>query len=355
MKKVAIIGTQGVPAKYGGFETLVENIIGDNCSKDIQYTVFCSSKDIPGKAKEYDGARLKYVPLHANGAHSIPYDIISMTRCICGYDAVLVLGVSGCMFMPIFKLLCRKKVIVNIDGLEHRRAKWKGWVRRYLKASEGMAVRFADTIIADNKGIQDYVKEQYHKEATLITYGGDHALVQLEPEREKEILDKYGLTSNDYAMSVCRIEPENNCHMTLEAYANSKQQLIFVGNWQRNGYSIKLKEEYSGYNNIKLLDSIYDIDELYALRKNARCYIHGHSAGGTNPSLVEAMHFGRPLLAFDVVYNRETTQGKAHYYQDTKQLQELIDNLPDNGKALQEIAKECYTWKRIAKEYEALY
>lgn len=355
MKKVAIIGTQGVPAKYGGFETLVENIIGDNCSKDTQYTVFCSSKDIPGKAKEYDGARLKYVPLHANGAHSIPYDIISMTRCICGYDAVLVLGVSGCMFMPIFKLLCRKKVIVNIDGLEHRRAKWKGWVRRYLKASEGMAVRFADTIIADNKGIQDYVKEQYHKEATLITYGGDHALVQLEPEREKEILDKYGLTSNDYAMSVCRIEPENNCHMTLEAYANSKQQLIFVGNWQRNGYSIKLKEEYSGYNNIKLLDSIYDIDELYALRKNARCYIHGHSAGGTNPSLVEAMHFGRPLLAFDVVYNRETTQGKAHYYQDTKQLQELIDNLPDNGKALQEIAKECYTWKRIAKEYEALY
>ena len=355
MKKVAIIGTQGVPAKYGGFETLVENIIGDNCSKDIQYTVFCSSKDIPGKAKEYDGARLKYVPLHANGAHSIPYDIISMTRCICGYDAVLVLGVSGCMFMPIFKLLCRKKVIVNIDGLEHRRAKWKGWVRRYLKASEGMAVRFADTIIADNKGIQDYVKEQYHKEATLITYGGDHALVQLEPEREKEILDKYGLTSNDYAMSVCRIEPENNCHMTLEAYANSKQQLIFVGNWQRNGYSIKLKEEYSGYNNIKLLDSIYDIDELYALRKNARCYIHGHSAGGTNPSLVEAMHFGRPLLAFDVVYNRETTQGKAQYYQDTKQLQELIDNLPDNGKALQEIAKECYTWKRIAKEYEALY
>ena len=253
------------------------------------------------------------------------------------------------------KLFSRSKIIVNIDGLEHRRAKWKGWVRRYLKASEGMAVRFADTIIADNKGIQDYVKEQYHKEATLITYGGDHALVQLEPEREKEILDKYGLTSNDYAMSVCRIEPENNCHMTLEAYANSKQQLIFVGNWQRNGYSIKLKEEYSGYNNIKLLDSIYDIDELYALRKNARCYIHGHSAGGTNPSLVEAMHFGRPLLAFDVVYNRETTQGKAQYYQDTKQLQELIDNLPDNGKALQEIAKECYTWKRIAKEYEALY
>lgn len=356
MKKVAIIGTQGVPAKYGGFETLVENIIGDNCSNNISYTVFCSSKDILADLKEYKGARLKYIPLHANGAHSIPYDIISMMRCIRGYDAVLILGVSGCMFLPIFKLLYRKKIIVNIDGLEHRRAKWKGWIRTFLKMSEGLAVRFANVIIADNKGIQDYVKGQYRKEAKLITYGGDHALVQLSPEREKEILEKYGLENNGYAMSVCRIEPENNCHITLEAYANSKQKLIFVGNWQRNIYSIKLKEQYSNIDNIKLLDSIYNIEELYALRKNARCYIHGHSAGGTNPSLVEAMHFGRPILAFDVVYNRETTHNKAHYFKNAGELQELINNnLPDNGKVLQEIAQECYTWKRIAKEYEALY
>ena len=158
MKKVAIIGTQGVPASYGGFETLVENIIGENCSNDIQYTVFCSGKDMPTRIKEHKGAELKYVGLRANGVQSIPYDIISMMRSIRGYDTVLILGVSGCIFLPIFKLFCRKRVIVNIDGLEYRRAKWKGWVKKFLKLSEKIAIRFADVIITDNKGIQDYVK-----------------------------------------------------------------------------------------------------------------------------------------------------------------------------------------------------
>ena len=355
MKKVAIIGTQGIPANYGGFETLVENIIGDNCSGDIQYTVFCSSKDMPSKIKEHKGARLKYVPLRANGVQSIPYDILSMMRSICGYDTILILGVSGCIFLPVFKLFCRKKVIVNIDGLEYRRAKWKGWVKKFLKFSEKYAVRFANVIITDNKGIQDYVKQEYKKDTTLIAYGGNHALIDITKEREAEIMKQYSLEPSGYSMSVCRIEPENNCHMTLEAFKNSKEKLVFIGNWHRNGYSKKLKEEYSGYNNITLLDSIYDLDILYTLRKNTRYYIHGHSAGGTNPSLVEAMFFGRPILSFDVIYNRETTKNKAHYYSNADDLQQLIKQGVDNGKELKQIAREEYTWSKIAKEYEALY
>lgn len=356
MKNIAIIGTQGVPAKYGGFETLVENIIGENCSDDIRYTVFCSSKDIPSKAKEYKGANLKYIPLHANGAHSIPYDIISMIRCFRGYDAILVLGVSGCMFMPVLKLFSRSKIIVNIDGLEHRRAKWKNWVRWILKKSESLAVRFADVVITDNKGIQDYAKELYKKETTLITYGGDHAIMDVAAEREKEVHEHYGLTANGYCMSVCRIEPENNCHITLETFAKSHEKLIFVGNWDRNGYSRKLKEEYKGkYSNIILADSIYDLDILFVLRKNARTYIHGHSAGGTNPSLVEAMFSGRPILAYDVVYNRETTCGKAYYYRNGEELAELIKRDDLDGAVMKELAREHYTWKKIAKQYEALY
>ncbi len=357
MKNVAIIGTQGVPAKYGGFETLVENIIGENCSSDIQYTVFCSSKDMPSKPKEYKGARLKYIPLHANGAHSIPYDIISMIRSIRGYDAILVLGVSGCLFMPLFKLICRKKVIVNIDGLEYRRAKWKGWVRKLLKASESMAVRFADTIITDNKGIQDYARELYKKETVLITYGGDHAIIDgISPEQEKETLQRFGLKACGYSMSVCRIEPENNCHITLEAFAKNGKPLIFIGNWERNGYSRKLKDEYKGkYPNIVIADSIYDLNILYILRKNAKFYVHGHCAGGTNPSLVEAMFSGRPILAYDVVYNRETTFNQAYYYKNADELVELAGREDLDGAAMKVIAQENYTWKKIAKEYEALY
>ena len=355
MKKVAIIGTQGVPANYGGFETLVENIIGDNCSGDVQYTVFCSSKDMPAKTGEYRGARLKYVPLRANGVQSIPYDIVSMMRSMCGYDTILILGVSGCVFLPVFKLFCRKRIIVNIDGLEYRRAKWKPWVKKFLKLSEKIAVRFANVIITDNKGIQDYVREEYCKETTLIAYGGNHALIDITEEREKEILQQHNLEKRGYCMSVCRIEPENNCHMTLEAFKNNKEKLVFIGNWNRNGYSRKLKEEYSGIDNIMLLDSIYDLEILHSLRHNAKYYIHGHSAGGTNPSLVEAMFFGCPILSFDVVYNRETTKNKAHYYSNAEELTALIAQGVDNGKELKEVACEEYTWAKIAKEYETLY
>lgn len=355
MKRIAIIGTQGVPANYGGFETLVENIIGENCSNGIQYTVFCSGKDMPTKIEEHKGARLKYVPLRANGVQSIPYDILSMVRAICGYDAILILGVSGCVFLPIFRLFCWKSIIVNIDGLEYRRAKWEPWIKRFLKLSEKIAVRFADVIITDNKGIQDYVREEYGKETTLIAYGGDHALIDITKEREEEILKSYNLERNNYSISVCRIEPENNCHITLETFKNNKEKLVFIGNWYRNGYSRKLKEEYSGFDNLILLDCIYDLEILYTLRHNAKYYIHGHSAGGTNPSLVEAMFFGQPILAYDIIYNRETTKNKAHYYKNAEELTALIANGVDNGMELKEIACEEYTWDKIAKQYEALY
>lgn len=194
MKQVAIVGIQGVPAKYGGFETLVENIIGDNCCFEVRYTVFCSGKDYATRMKTYKGAQLKYIPLfHANGMQSTPYDILSMLRCLRGYDTVIILGVSGCIFLPVFRLLYRKQLIVNIDGLEHRRAKWGKFARWFLRTSEAMAVRYADVIIADNKGIQDYVWNTYHKKAELVAYGGDHAQRNVTEERQNEILRQYGI------------------------------------------------------------------------------------------------------------------------------------------------------------------
>ena len=197
MKQVAIVGTQGVPANYGGFETLVENIIGENCPKDVSYTVFCSSKDMKPDKKTYKGAQLKYIGLHANGIQSIPYDILSMIKAIRGYDVILVLGVSGCMFLPIVKLLSKAKIVVNIDGLEHRRAKWGKTARWVLRQSEAMAVKWADCIVADNKGIQDYVTETYRKNSELIAYGGDHVLRNVTEKKQQEILNRYGLKKGE--------------------------------------------------------------------------------------------------------------------------------------------------------------
>lgn len=355
MKQVAIVGTQGVPASYGGFETLVENIIGDNCSPDIQYTVFCSSKDMPRQKGPYKGCILKYVPLHANGMQSIPYDIWSLCRVMRGYDCILVLGTSGCIFLPIFRIFCHKRIIVNIDGLEFRRAKWGRVARWVLRLSTLMAVRCADVIIADNKGIQDYVRETYRRESVLIAYGGDHVTREVSEDFQDKCLTGYGLQKGKYAITVCRIEPENNCHITLEAFAKSGKKLVFIGNWKHSTYARNLKETYCCYPNIVLLDAIYDLDVLYTLRANAEMYIHGHSAGGTNPSLVEAMFFGKPILAYDVVYNRETTENAAYYFNDCEQLQALLEQPHKNGKMMRTIAGHRYTWKHIAEQYEALY
>ena len=227
MKKVVIIGTQGVPARYGGFETLVENMIRDNCSPNIQYTVFCSSKDMPERLATYKGACLRYVPLHANGIQSIPYDVWSMLKVIGkGYDTVVVLGTSGCLFLPLFRLFCRKKLIVNIDGLEHRRAKWGRAARWVLRNSERMAVKCADVIIADNQGIADYVKRTYGMNPVVIAYGGNHVRREVSEACQRKILEEYGVASGKYAVTVCRVEPENNSRMILEAFAAAGKELV---------------------------------------------------------------------------------------------------------------------------------
>lgn len=355
MKKVAIIGTVGVPASYGGFETLVENIIGGNASEDIEYTVFCSSKAYEDQKSTYKGAKLKYVGLKANGAQSTLYDIVSMLKTTNRYDVALVLGVSGCIFLPIFRLWFRNHLIVNIDGLEHRRGKWGKFAKWFLRKSEAVAVKYADVVVADNKGIQDYVTETYHKESALIAYGGDHVDREVSEIVQKKVLSDYGVSSDDFAISVCRIEPENNCHIILDAFSKTNKKLIYIGNWERSEYGRELKEKYSKYPNINIHKPEYDLDTLYVLRSHAAMYIHGHSAGGTNPSLVEAMFFGKPILAFDCIYNRATTGNKAYYFKDSDELVSLTNKKELDGAAMSEMAQKDYTWKRIASQYEALY
>lgn len=354
-KKVAVIGTVGVPASYGGFETLVENIIGENASVDVEYTIFCSSKAYSEQKIEYKGAKLKYVGLKANGAQSTLYDILSMLRTSNKYDVALILGVSGCIFLPVFRLWFRNKLIVNIDGLEHRREKWGKFAKWFLLKSEAMAVRYADVVVADNQGIKDYVTETYHKESALIAYGGDHVEREVSDEKQQEVLKQYDVKSNEYAISVCRIEPENNCHVILDAFSKTDKKLIYIGNWERSEYGRELKEKFSKFPNINIHQPEYDLDTLYALRSHAGVYIHGHSAGGTNPSLVEAMFFGKPILAFDCIYNRATTHERACYFKDSNDLNVLLSTLELNGDAMKDMARQEYTWRKIASQYEILY
>jgi hypothetical protein len=170
--RISIIGTAGIPARYGGFETLAENLVRNKIG-DIQYTVFCSAKLYQQQQNEYLGARLKYINLKANGISSLWYDLVCMLLSLHS-DVMLILGVSGSLFLPVVRLLYRGKIITNIDGIEWKRSKWNRFARFILRISEKAAVRFSDVLIGDNQGILDYIVEEYNKDAVLIEYGADH-------------------------------------------------------------------------------------------------------------------------------------------------------------------------------------
>lgn len=351
-KSVAIVGSAGIPAKYGGFETLSEYLT-KYIGKKLKFTVYCSSKIYSQKLKYHNDANLEYLSLKANGIQSIPYDIISLFSAAREQDAILMLGASGSIILPFFRLFYpKKRLIINIDGLEHKREKWHKLIKRFLKISEKFAVKYADVIIVDNKAIQKYVYKEYHKEGIFISYGGNHAKRRV---LSKAIMNKYGIPS-EYAFNVSRIEPENNIHLILEAFSQINFPLIILGNWERSAYGKKLKLKYGSCKNIWLFSSNYNLNFLDQLRSNCKVYIHGHSAGGTNPSLVEAMNLGLPIFAFDCIYNRETTLNQGRYFKSSEDLKTLIEMIPDSilknlGERMLTIARENYTWEKISDQY----
>lgn len=360
MKKdrIAIIGTVGLPAKYGGFETLAEHLV-THLSDQYDFTVYCSQKKYKKEeqVKSYKGATLKYIPLDANGVQSIPYDTISILHAIFTSDVLLILGVAGAWILPFLRLFSNKKIIISIDGIEWKRDKWSMLAKLYLWWAEKLAVRFSHIDISDNESIQDYTALRYKTLSRVIEYGADHTL-EVQPTLPD--LEKYPFLQNEYAVKVCRIEPENNVHLVLESFKiQQKMNLVIVGNWNNSDYGKKLKETYVNTPNITLFDPIYNQREIDLIRGNASLYIHGHSAGGTNPSLVEAMYLALPVLAFKVSYNITTTENKALYFSNSKELiQQLNAFSTTQKKALKHemktIANRRYTWKTIAKQYQLL-
>lgn len=356
-KKVAVIGTVGLPAKYGGFETLVEYIT-KYLNKDYKFTIYCSSKTYNKKLLSYNNCNLKYLSLKANGPQSVLYDIFGMIDSLKYADSLLILGVSGCLFLPVLKLISTQKIIVNIDGMEWKRQKWGWFSKLFLKFSEGLAIKYADEIIADNKIILDYIISNYSRKVNLITYGGDHCK---KINISEKLIKKYSFINGSYAFSVCRIEPENNIEIIIKAFSHiNSMNLVIVGNWMNSKYGISLRLKYGNIKNIFLLDSIYNQNVLNQLRSNCDIYIHGHSAGGTNPSLVEAMCLGLAILCYEVNYNVETTKNSALYFKTTEDIINTIneinrDKLAKISNRMKMIAKDNYTWELITKQYKLLF
>lgn len=354
--KAAILGTVGVPGAYGGFETLAENLVTyhEANAVDLDLVVYCSFKAFENRPDQYRGASLRYINLEANGVQSILYDILGLFDAILrGHKRLLLLGVSGAIVLPFLRLVPGVKIITNVDGIEWKRGKWRGLARAYLHFAEWVAVRVSHTVIADNQAISDYIKVTYGRDAEMIPYGGDHVFNHAPDDSELDALP------GSYALGLCRIEPENNVDMILEAFSSLECPLVFVGNWDRSEYGRALKAKYAGHPTITIHDPVYEPGRLRAIRNRANLYLHGHSAGGTNPALVEMMHFGVPVLAHGCEFNRQTTEGRALYFGQASDIRAAIETVSPAVKSrigddMREIAQRRYTWNRIAASYFAL-
>lgn len=357
-KKVHIVGTHGVPAKYGGFETLAD-FLCQNLNEDYEITVYCNAHKYPVKKKEYFGAKLKYLNIEANGFKGIFYDLITYIQSIFSADVILYLSPVGSGFMTPLKYLLNKKVIVNHGGLnEWEREKLSPIQKVWAKFNHRIAAKFADINIADNFLYQKSLKDNFNADSTVIRYGGNH--VRKIDKEDVELIAKYPFVSQKYAVSVSRAQLDNNIHIVLEAFENFDEfKIVLISNWNISKYGIDLKEKYKNHPNMILLDAIYDKDELDYIRGNGFVYIHSHSRCGTAPSLVEAMNLENSIISFDVPTNRETTKSKAFFFSNSislvNQLKRLtVMDLEENKKTMMEIASKNYTWENISTEYRSI-
>lgn len=356
-KKVAIVGTNGIPAKYGGYETLTEYLT-KNLSEEFDFTVYCS-KVQPEFFKEYNGSKLVYIPLKANGWQSIIYDTITLFHAVVNSDVILYLGPGAGFIVPILKCFS-KNIIVNHGGLnEWEREKYSSFQRFIAKMGHKYSSKFATYNIADNHLLRNSLNKTFGVDSMVIRYGGDHAI---KVEVDSDLVARYPFLLEKYFVNVSRAQIDNNLHLVLEAFKNApEKKLVMVSNWSVSSYGIDLKSKYiNKYQNIIILDAIYDPKEINAIRGNANVYIHSHSYCGTSPSLVEAMSLKLPVLSFDVPTNRETTQGRAFFFRNENELKRLINivtdnDLVNNGMEMKMIADKEYTWHSISSKYAELF
>ncbi|MDB2585987.1 DUF1972 domain-containing protein [Luminiphilus sp.] len=344
--EIAIIGTAGLPAKYGGFETLAQNLV---LIDDQGFIVYCSGKPEPAYSPA-ENVRLYHINIPANGALSIVYDIACVVHAVfSGCRRLLLLGSSASFAIgPLKMIFPSLKVITNIDGLESTRAKWGVAAGLVLSAAERNATMVSDKLISDNPAIKSHLFSKYGAESALIAYGGDHAL--------RSVRDVQSLK----AFAICRIEPENNIELILSAFVSSDMEIIFVGNWQASEYGRALYSRWCDYKNLDLRMPIYSQYDLDEIRSNTSIYVHGHSAGGTNPSLVEAMCCGFSVVSFDCIFNRETTHDSAYYFKSSAELASIMSDLrasehKSNADEMFKLGQEHYTWEIIRKKYKDLF
>lgn len=354
--KLAILGSRGVPARHGGFETFAEEISIRLAAAGHEITVMCpADSDTPDSV--YHGVKLKYVTIPHIGVFSqIVWDAKCFALSAGEYDVVYMLGTGG-SFAAWIPRLFGSKVWINNDGIEYRRKKWNLWGRAYLRLSEALAALFSSRVIADSQAIGYYLKHRYKGlvRTSTIAYGAYPVTQKANPE----LLSRWSLKTGRYYLVVCRLEPENHLLEIIEGFEKSASPcpMVIVGNISDPNRYVRKLLEHQG-RRIRFLGTVYDRELLTVLRSHVRAYIHGHCVGGTNPSLLEAMACANLIIAHDNVFNREVLADTGMFFKDQSELASDIDQIDSgvvdietlrNG-ALQRI-RSSYTWDHIADLY----
>lgn len=380
MQHVFIIGSRGLPAKYGGFETFVENLVGHQVSPQIQYHVACLSDKEAYHHFDYKGVDCFTIQAPKFGpARVIAYDMMAINYALklvkeqeIVQPVFYILGNTiGAFIAPFARKIHHAGGIfyINPDGLEWKRAKWAKPVQAYLKYSEKLMTKHADLVISDNQGIEMYINKIYPwSKTTFIAYGTDLNLSSLTDQTTKvrDFFNQWQSKEKNYYLIVGRFIPENNYESIIREFMKSQTQrdLLIVCNHQGNAYfeELRQKTNFDQDERIKFVGTIYDQDLLKYIRNQAFAYIHGHEVGGTNPGLLEALAQTDLNLVLDVDFNRQVAKGTAFYWQKADaSLVELIDQVDMKadfsqlGQAAKENMKENYTWEKIVGEYEELF
>ncbi|MEQ3591013.1 DUF1972 domain-containing protein [Bacillus albus] len=382
MKHVFIIGSKGIPAKYGGFETFVEYLTERRQSEDIQYHVSCLADN--NEKFEHNKARCFNVKTPEIGsAKAVAYDILSLRECISYIKKNnlknCIVYILACRIGPFFSFYKRKlekmgvQVFVNPDGHEWKRSKWSPAIRAYWKISENLMVKHADLLVCDSKGIESYIQEDYKKhepKTTFIAYGADVTTSSLNEDDSTliEWYKKHDVAAGEYYLVVGRFVPENNYELMVREFmkSNSKKDFVIISNVEENQFYQELltKTNFNKDPRIKFVGTVYDQDLLRKIREDAFAYFHGHEVGGTNPSLLEALASTKLNLLLDVVFNKEVgEEGAVYFSKEEGALANLIQEVEAysedeidklSNKAKNRIIHE-YSWEKIVNDYESLF
>lgn len=380
MVHVFIIGSKGIPARYGGFETFVENLTARKQSENIQYHVSCMNND--EKHFTYNGTDCFNVKVPLPGA---PGRIMHVSRvlsqverwCKENKQEKVIVYILGCRIGPLLiphaKILHKigAKIYCNPDGLEWKRDKWNAAAKRFLHYCEACLVKNSDLVICDSRNIEKYIQEAYGSKAkatTYIAYGADVKRSICTEEKLQAWYDKHHVVRGNYYLVIGRFVPENNYATMIREFmsSNTKRDLVIVSNVEHNKFYEQLASEtgFEKDSRIKFVGTEYDAELVKKIREEAYGYLHGHEVGGTNPSLLEALASTKVNLLLNVGFNREVGEDAALYWSkehgELANLIEYADKLFPEQMAMLDIAStarvmDCYTWEKICREYESIW